>query len=147
MERVRPLAARKGIALTFASSGAGARMRSDRTKLGQILLNLLSNAIKFTEAGSVDVKVVVLDDRIRIAVKDTGRGIAPLDVDRVFEDFYQVPASPDEQGTGTGLGLPLSKRLAQLLRGTIEVRSAVGEGSEFTLALPLDLPVARSSRG
>ena len=119
-------------------------MRSDRTKFGQILLNLLSNAIKFTEAGSVQVVVRIDGSQARVSVRDTGRGIAPSELERIFDDFYQVPSPPDEQGSGTGLGLPLSRRLAQLLRGTIEVRSVVGEGSEFTLAIPADLPVARA---
>ena len=145
VERVRPLAARKGLALSLKPSGIAAPMRSDRTKLGQVLLNLLSNAIKFTESGSVEVTVAVEGGVVRVAVRDTGRGIEPRDVDRIFEDFYQVPSSPGEQDGGTGLGLPLSRRLAQLLRGTIEVRSVLGEGSEFTLAIPLDFPVSRAS--
>lgn len=109
-------------------------VETDPARVRQILLNLLSNAVKFTEEGSVTVEVFAVNDGYAIRVSDTGPGIAPEDQERVFEEFEQTNGSPST--TGTGLGLPISKRLAHLLGGELVLESAVGEGSTFTLTLP-----------
>ncbi len=111
---------------------------SDRQKVKQILLNLLTNAIKFTSHG--EVKVVVRDDEdrreLRIAVQDTGIGIAPQDHEKVFEDFRQADSSVTREYGGAGLGLAICRRLAKMLDGRIELQSLPGEGSTFTLVIP-----------
>ncbi|HSB09487.1 MAG TPA: response regulator [Blastocatellia bacterium] len=114
-------------------------MRTDRTKLQQILINLLSNAVKFTQHGEVSVTAERAgDDRVRMSVRDTGVGIAEADVARIFEEFRQVGAGRAEK-TGTGLGLAITRRLVELLGGEIAVSSRVGEGSVFTVTLPREI--------
>lgn len=114
-------------------------MRTDRTKLQQILINLLSNAVKFTPQGEVTVKAERAgEDRVRIEVRDTGVGIAEADVAKIFEEFRQVGAGRGEK-TGTGLGLAITRRLVELLGGEIRVSSSVGEGSAFTVTLPFEI--------
>ena len=111
---------------------------SDRQKVKQIVLNLLTNAIKFTPLGHV--KVIVRGDEerreVRIAVEDTGIGIAPQDHDRVFEDFRQADNSVTREYGGAGLGLAICRRLAKMLDGRIELVSNVGAGSTFRLVIP-----------
>lgn len=108
---------------------------TDEEKLRQILINLLSNAIKFTDQGSVAMSVRVVSGRIRFEVADTGIGIRSDELDQIFEEFHQEE-SP-QRLSGTGLGLTISRQLARLLGGDISVHSTVGEGSTFTLDLPL----------
>src|SRR5205085_10583758 len=111
---------------------------SDRQKVKQIVLNLLTNAIKFTPQGHV--KVIARGDpeggELRIAVEDTGIGIAPQDHDRVLEDFRQADNSVTREYGGAGLGLAICRRLAKMLDGRIELVSSVGAGSTFMLAIP-----------
>ena len=131
-------AADKGIKLDSALSGDGIMLRSDAMKLRQILLNLVSNAIKFTDAGSVEVG---LDSRpeggIEITVSDTGRGIASELLPRIFEPFWQCDDDITRmKPAGTGLGLPISREYAEMLGGTLSVRSELGRGSLFTLVIP-----------
>jgi signal transduction histidine kinase len=112
---------------------------TDRQKLKQILLNLLSNALKFTHHGSVTIAVRRnrRDRTITLSVADTGIGISPADQDRIFEDFRQLDNSPTRAYGGTGLGLSICRRLAQMLDGRIAVQSQVGNGSIFTVTLPI----------
>lgn len=115
-------------------------MRTDRTKLQQILINLLSNAIKFTEQGEVNVTAERAGiDRVRIAVSDTGVGIADSDISRIFEEFRQAGATGRGAKTGTGLGLAITQRLVDLLGGELSVSSREGQGSVFTVTLPLQI--------
>jgi signal transduction histidine kinase len=111
---------------------------SDRQKVKQILLNLLTNAIKFTPTGFVKLSAHKDSVRreLRIGVHDTGIGIAPGDREKVFEDFRQADASVTREYGGAGLGLAICRRLATMLGGRIELQSAVGSGSTFTLVLP-----------
>jgi signal transduction histidine kinase len=108
----------------------------------QIVLNLLSNALKFTPSGAVTIRVAQSPaaQAIVVAVTDTGVGIAPEDEGKVFEDFRQLDSSPARGYGGTGLGLSICRRLSQMLGGTIELSSEVGEGSTFTLSLPVKTP-------
>jgi signal transduction histidine kinase len=112
-------------------------MVTDQGKLKQILMNLLSNAVKFTEMGTVTVRTRRRGDVITIAVADTGIGIPRDAQEVVFEEFRQVDSGSTRQYSGTGLGLTISRRLARLMGGDIEVQSTVGVGSTFTVSLPL----------
>jgi PAS domain S-box-containing protein len=110
---------------------------TDRDKLRQVLFNLLSNASKFTEDGSISVAVEVRDQAVEISVADTGIGIPAHALDQVFEEFHQLDSSSTRRQGGTGLGLSITRHLVQLIGGTIKVESAPGQGSVFTVTLPL----------
>ncbi|MDX6703334.1 MAG: two-component system, sensor histidine kinase and response regulator [Baekduia sp.] len=117
-------------------------VRGDRGRLAQVLTNLLSNAVKFTPEGDVAVDVTCLgveDDvrTVRFAIADTGIGIGAKDLDRLFESFQQADASTTRRFGGSGLGLSISRQLVGLMGGRLEVVSAVGEGSTFTVTIPL----------
>lgn len=115
-------------------------LRTDRMKLQQILINLLSNAIKFTSEGEIKVRAErAVQDRINIAVSDTGIGIAESDIAKIFEEFRQVGQSPQGGRQGTGLGLTITRRLVELLGGEINVLSRLGEGSVFAVTLPIEI--------
>jgi signal transduction histidine kinase/DNA-binding response OmpR family regulator len=128
----------RSIKLSYHVEDGLPAMRTDRTKLQQILINLLSNAIKFTEQGEVKVTAERAGpDRVRIAVSDTGVGIAESDIAKIFEEFRQAGATGRGAKTGTGLGLAIARRLAELLGGELSVSSREGQGSVFTVTLPL----------
>jgi signal transduction histidine kinase len=113
-------------------------INSDQDKIKQILLNLLSNAAKFTHKGSITVGAHQENDTIIINVADTGIGMNEEALYRVFEEFHQADATTRKKYGGTGLGMPISKHLAQLLDGDLTVTSTLGEGSTFTLTLPIE---------
>ena len=110
---------------------------SDRDKVRQILVNLLGNAIKFTEQGSVTLRVRGNNGSLLFSVEDTGVGISAEHLDHLFEQFYQVKQETHRSLKGTGLGLAISKAFATLLGGTLTVESVEGQGSTFTLTVPL----------
>jgi len=123
---------------------------SDPDKLNQILRNLLSNAFKFTKAGSVTLQLRTRTDEklpIWITVKDTGIGIAKEKIGTIFEAFRQVDGSISREYGGTGLGLTISLRFAELLGGTIHIDSVAGQGSEFSVCLPLNPPDQAEANG
>jgi signal transduction histidine kinase len=107
----------------------------DALRVQQILVNLVGNAIKFTESGGVTVLVDYLDGRLCMAVQDTGIGIAPEQIRRIFDPFAQADASTTRQYGGTGLGTTISRQLAELMGGRIEVESTLGQGSSFRVIL------------
>jgi signal transduction histidine kinase len=110
----------------------------DERKFKQIMLNLLSNAVKFTpDGGRVDVLAKRLNGKLEVMVRDTGIGIAPEDQAVVFEEFRQVGGDNVRKAEGTGLGLALTKRFVELHGGAIRLESTPGEGSTFTVSLPL----------
>jgi len=121
-------------------------MTTDKTRLRQLLFNLLSNACKFTENGEIALAVEPRSwediDGIGFEVSDTGFGIAPEQLDGLFESYVQGEASAHTTLGGTGLGLAISRRIARLMGGDITVRSTLGSGSTFTVLLPLSLEVA-----
>ena len=142
MAELDPVIARSRLAVVPRLSSEPPIVQSDRQKVKQIIVNLLSNAIKFTHQGGIDVAVGSRsDERVAfIEVSDTGIGIAPENHEKIFEDFRQVDDSPSRQYGGTGLGLAICRRLANALGGRISLRSSIGEGSTFTLTIPLDAP-------
>jgi two-component system phosphate regulon sensor histidine kinase PhoR len=109
---------------------------TDVGKTRQIVLNLLSNALKFTTGGTVRLDVTVCEDTACFAVVDTGIGIAPEHLPRIFERFYRVDRSRSRALGGTGLGLSIVKHIATSHGGDVEVKSAEGRGTRFTLLLP-----------
>jgi signal transduction histidine kinase/CHASE3 domain sensor protein len=119
---------------------------SDAQRVRQVLLNLLSNALKFTERGEVVLSLRATPTEIRLAVKDTGHGIADRDLPMLFQEFHQLDTGEGKRYPGTGIGLALSRRLARALGGEIEVRSREREGSTFTLVLPRREVVAPGDR-
>ena len=122
-------------------------MRSDRKKIAKILITLLGNAFKFTQKGEVCLSVTVRHGRVVYRIADTGIGIAPEAQQFLFEEFRQGDGSVTRKYGGTGLGLALSRRLARLLGGDIEVVSHPGEGSTFTVELPLEYEGTAGSPG
>ncbi len=102
----------------------------------KIVLNLLSNAFKYSEAGTIDLTIKSVDDTVRVSVKDTGVGIPESEIDKIFERFHRVQNVKGRTQEGTGIGLAMVKELVKLHNGTIEVKSKVGEGSEFTVSIP-----------
>jgi len=119
------------------------RIRTDPVRLRQILVNLVGNAIKFTEEGQVVVTIATAQEGssrrlLSVQVADTGMGIRPEQLDRLFEPFTQADSTSTRRHGGSGLGLAISRRLARLLGGDLHARSVFGEGSVFTLVLPLE---------
>jgi signal transduction histidine kinase/DNA-binding response OmpR family regulator/CHASE3 domain sensor protein len=144
LKTLRPVAVEKGLNLGLeVADSAPAQVSTDPQRLGQILKNLLSNAIKFTERGSVTVTVSSEAGFLDLAVRDTGIGIAAHHQQAIFEAFRQADGSTHRKYGGTGLGLSISRDLAHRLGGEIRVQSAPGEGSTFTLRLPLEFSGAR----
>ena len=141
---VAPRLAQKGLAYHVKECGAEVVASVDRDKVQQILLNLLSNAIKFTDSGRIDISCVTDDARIRIDVRDTGRGIQADQRDRIFEPFVQGETPLTRTSEGTGLGLAISREFARAMGGDITVESEPGRGSVFTLVLPRFRPPANA---
>jgi PAS domain S-box-containing protein len=140
---IEPMVRRKKLEYRVRVDPALPPIETDRTKVKQILLNLLSNAVKFTHQGYIELSAAPAEDPrggVEIAVKDSGIGIRPEDMDKIFEDFRQVDQSSTREYGGTGLGLSITKKLLKLLSGTVRVESFPGDGSTFTVWLP-----ARSS--
>ena len=127
------IARAKGVTLTAQLTPTDARVMADRDRLVQVLSNLLGNAIKFTDAGgSVTLRSSATDGEVRIAIEDTGIGIAPEDVDRIFDPYQTLQTGR----RGTGLGLYISRGIVERHAGTLTVESTAGRGSTFTIALP-----------
>jgi signal transduction histidine kinase len=135
---LRPLVDAAKVDLVFDTGGADRPFDSDEGKISQILRNFISNALKFTEQGEVTVRAGVDDaaGTIAFSVTDTGIGISPDNLQLIFEEFSQIEHPLQRKSKGTGLGLPLCRKLADLLGGRVDVESTVGQGSTFTLTLP-----------
>lgn len=132
-----PSAENKKITLTWEVDEAlNQKFYTDPYRIKQILTNLITNAIKFTQDGGVKVNALVENDTIKILVNDSGIGIDKHDVDNIFKEFRQAHDGIEKKFGGTGLGLNISKRLIELLDGTIAVESTLGEGSVFSITLP-----------
>ena len=136
----RPILDRESVTLMFEEPDHPTRLYTDHKKLSQILRNFISNALKFTPNGSVRVSAVYdSDETVTFSVIDTGIGIEPEHLPTLFNDFVQLDSSLQKRLRGTGLGLSLSKRLAELLGGTVGVTSELGLGSTFFVTIPIRL--------
>ena len=135
---IEPLARQKRLAFGVKVPDAPLRMTSDVDKVRQILVNLAGNAVKFTDAGEVRLELERIGPEVRYTIRDTGIGIAREDLERLFKPFAQLDAGLTRRHGGTGLGLYISRGLAELLGGRIEVESEPKKGSVFTLVLPAD---------
>jgi CheY-like chemotaxis protein len=134
----RPMLTNKAVDLIFEEPAGIPELATDEGKLTQILRNFISNALKFTERGEVRVRASLADesDDVTFQVYDTGIGISAADQDRIFEEFTQVENPLQRHAKGTGLGLPLCRRLATLLGGDVTVDSKLGVGSTFSVTIP-----------
>jgi signal transduction histidine kinase len=135
---VEPLARQKHLSFRVSIPDEPIRMTSDVDKVRQILVNLAGNAVKFTDQGEVRLELGRRDSDVRFVVRDTGMGIPRRDLDRLFRPFAQLDTGLTRRHGGTGLGLYISRSLAELLGGRIAVESEVGKGSAFSLILPAD---------
>ncbi|MBN8633675.1 MAG: hypothetical protein J0M07_00020 [Anaerolineae bacterium] len=138
---LKPLAQEKDLRLELSVDPTiPDSINHDETRLSQIVINLVSNAIKFTDKGTIDLMFKRHDERLVIQVKDTGVGIPQSKQQLIFDDFFQVDSTSTRKQQGAGLGLAIVKRLVLLMNGTINLVSDVGQGSTFTVELPLNLP-------
>jgi signal transduction histidine kinase/DNA-binding response OmpR family regulator len=133
---IKPLLGTKPVELIFDESCEGEVLHTDDTKVSQILRNLLSNALKFTDKGEVKVAASVEGDEVLFTVSDTGIGVSLEDQEKIFEEWSQLDNPAQRRVKGSGLGLPLSRKLAQLLGGRLWVVSELGRGSTFFLSIP-----------
>jgi signal transduction histidine kinase len=137
----RPVLTNPGVTLVFDEPQQSSRLYTDDKKLSQILRNFISNALKFTVKGEVRVSAIEnADATITFAVSDSGIGIDPQFHSAIFQDFIQIDSPIQKRLRGTGLGLSLSKRHAELLGGTVALQSELGSGSTFSVTVPLHLP-------
>ncbi len=139
------LARAKNLELRTALAEGLPSGRGDERRLAQVLLNLVGNAIKFTDTGFVEIAARQKGERFLIDVRDSGPGIAPEDQQRIFEEFQQVDSSNTRKKGGTGLGLAISRRIVQMHGGTISIVSALGAGSTFTIAIPIQVAEQREA--
>jgi signal transduction histidine kinase len=142
---LQPLVEKNANRLLVRASGDLGSMHNDATRTRQILFNLLSNACKFTQSGTVTLDVQRTGDAVIFAVSDTGIGMTPDQLARLFQAFSQAEASTARRFGGTGLGLVISRRFAQLMGGDITVTSTPGQGTTFTAHLPASIPDPREA--
>ena len=147
---LRPVAAKNANALEVKLGADLGTMRADLTKVRQALFNVLSNATKFTEHGTITLEVArerrAGGDWLAVAVSDTGIGMTPEQLEKLFQAFAQAEASTSRKYGGTGLGLAISRRFCQLMGGDILVQSQLGVGSTFTIQLPAEVAVDHQPR-
>ena len=136
---LRPLLVNESVALVFDEPDTPLVLHTDEAKVSQILRNFISNALKFTERGEVRIGAAVVDDGRAVAfhVSDTGIGIAPADQELIFQEFTQIESPVQRRVRGTGLGLPLCRKLAELLGGRVSIESELGLGATFTAEIPV----------
>ena len=137
----KPLVEKNGNKLIITSKIKKLNLKNDQTKVRQILFNMLSNAAKFTEKGTVTLNVKLEDKNIRFDVTDTGIGMSKKQLDKVFEEFTQAETSTSKKYGGTGLGLPISKKMTELMGGYMEVKSKKGKGTTFSIIIPIAVEV------
>ena len=134
---LEPLAVEKNLSLKIDVTADLPTGKGDEQRIAQVILNLIGNAIKFTNEGGIKVKASVAKEKFRVAVTDTGPGIADTDQQKIFEEFQQVNGSSTRKKGGTGLGLSISKKIVEMHGGCIWVESAPGKGSTFLFTLPI----------
>ncbi|MFA5322251.1 MAG: ATP-binding protein, partial [Smithella sp.] len=133
---VSPLAEKKNLRLNFKIGEEISEIRGDQRRIEQIIINLLSNAVKFTDNGEIYLNCYPDNNNITISVKDTGIGIKPENITIIFDAFRQLDNGIARVQEGTGLGLNITKKLVEMMDGTIQVESELGKGSVFTIILP-----------
>jgi signal transduction histidine kinase len=144
----RPLVTNDRVALVFEDPSEAIDLYSDEQRIAQVLRNFVSNALKFTTEGEVRVSAATEPKgMVRFTVSDTGVGIAPADQERIFEDFAQVDGPLQRRVRGTGLGLPLTRKLAALLGGHVTLVSRPGEGSRFSVIVARDVRTIGAADG
>ncbi|HIF37452.1 MAG TPA: ammonium transporter [Marine Group III euryarchaeote] len=135
----KPLVEKNGNKLIITSKINNLNLKNDQTKVRQILFNMLSNAAKFTDKGTVTLVVKLEKENIRFDVIDTGIGMNKKQLDKVFEEFTQAETSTSKKYGGTGLGLPISKKMTEMMGGHIEVSSEKGKGTTFSIIIPISV--------
>jgi len=128
-------AQKKGIVLILNKNPENINVCADRKRIRQVLSNIVQNAIRYTDKGKVEILTEILQDEIKISVKDTGIGIPPEDIDRIFERFYRVDKARSRKIGGTGLGLAITKHILEAHGSKISVKSLLDKGSEFSFSL------------
>jgi len=146
-QQIEPMVRKKQLEFVTEVESGTPPLVTDRTKVKQVLLNLLSNAVKFTTRGGVTLRAKRAKDGVRIDVIDTGIGIRKDDLQAIWEDFRQVDQSRTREFGGTGLGLSITRKLLDRLGGSVTVRSEYGQGSTFSVTLPLAVSAERASVG
>lgn len=134
---MEPLAGEKDLALRFSRPGEPLEAHADRRRLQQVMMNLLSNAVKFTDTGGVTVSLSAEGGVCTLSVEDTGPGIDPGKIDQLFQPFQQLDSGLARKHEGTGLGLSICRKLMHMMGGEIHVESVQGEGSTFSVVLPM----------
>jgi PAS domain S-box-containing protein len=138
-QQIEPMVRKKQLEFVTEVAPNTPALLTDRTKVKQVLLNLLSNAVKFTTKGGVTIRACPVEKGVQIDVTDSGIGIRPDDLQAIWEDFRQVDQSRTREFGGTGLGLSITRKLLDRLGGTVTVKSTYGEGSTFSVTLPLSV--------
>ncbi|HYA86278.1 MAG TPA: ATP-binding protein [Nitrospirota bacterium] len=136
-EMTRVLVGSKPVKVKVMSPSMPVMVISDPIKLRQIIMNLANNAVKFTERGEITITLAIIGSRLEIVINDTAPGIREEHREKLFTAFCQIEDAKTNTREGTGLGLTLSKKLAELIGGSISVTSIYGEGTAFTVSLPL----------
>tara|TARA_B100000886_G_scaffold202362_1_gene139755 strand:+ start:1364 stop:2728 length:1365 start_codon:yes stop_codon:yes gene_type:complete len=121
-------------------------LKNDQTKLRQILFNVISNASKFTKKGTVEMSINKINEMVEFKIKDTGIGMTPDQIEKVFEEFTQAKSSTAKDYGGTGLGLPISKRMTEMMGGRIEVESKEGKGTTFIITVPITVEEEKNEK-
>jgi len=138
VQELKVQADQKGLELIYAPTKIDLPMIAvDSDRLKQVLINLVGNSIKYTEAGKVEVMIDIIDKKLAIKIKDTGLGMSAEARNRLFQKFYRIQTVKTKNITGTGLGLWITKQLVELMKGSIEVESMEGVGSQFTVKFPI----------
>ena len=135
----KPLVEKNGNKFILENNAIFEKLKNDQTKLRQILFNMLSNAAKFTKEGSVTLSINTIEKDVRFAVTDTGIGMNEKQLGKVFDEFTQAEASTAKDYGGTGLGLPISKKMTEMMGGKMEVESEEGKGTTFSITIPVEV--------
>jgi len=145
-DTVKPILQQNNNQLTLQQQNEKNELHIDREKLVQIILNLLSNATKFTQNGTICLNSLLSNDLLTVRVTDSGIGLSEEHQKVIFEEFRQADGSSTRNFEGTGLGLAITKRFIELLGGKISVKSELGEGATFTIAIPLPISSSKQTK-
>ena len=137
VDKLKPLVEKNGNKFVIEKPDDLEKLTNDQTKLRQILFNMLSNAAKFTKKGTITLGITKYDEKVTFAVTDTGIGMNAEQLGKVFEEFTQAESSTSKDYGGTGLGLPISKKMTEMMGGVMEVESEEGRGTTFSITIPI----------